>query len=222
MHIRTARLTDAEAIRGIYNRAIGTIATFDLEPRSLEEQQQWLAMRSGAHVVLVADENGIVAGFASLSPYRDRPAYRTTVENSVYVDHNLGTVVKDGMGFPTDPVTAVELHVHEAARERAHAGAAVALDEIQAGAQVLSQRLNDSTSQLLSPPGAFNSPGIGVKIRWINLASSTRASRSSTTSPSPPRTSRCTPCPKTSPATATSTARAGRPSAPSASSGYDY
>ena len=36
--------------------------------------------------MLVADDNGIVAGFASLSPYRDRPAYRTTVENSVYVD----------------------------------------------------------------------------------------------------------------------------------------
>jgi L-amino acid N-acyltransferase YncA len=86
VQIRTARLTDAEAIRGIYNRAIGTIATFDLEPRSLEEQQQWLASRSGAHVVLVADDNGTVAGFASLSPYRDRPAYRTTVENSVYVD----------------------------------------------------------------------------------------------------------------------------------------
>jgi L-amino acid N-acyltransferase len=86
VHIRRARLTDAEAIRGIYNRAIGTIATFDLEPRSLDEQQQWLAQRSGAHVVLVAEEGGPLAGFASLSPYRDRPAYRTTVENSVYVD----------------------------------------------------------------------------------------------------------------------------------------
>jgi phosphinothricin acetyltransferase len=79
-------LTDAEAIRGIYNRAIGTVATFDLEPRSLDEQQQWLAQRSGAHVVLVADDGGPLVGFASLSPYRDRPAYRTTVENSVYVD----------------------------------------------------------------------------------------------------------------------------------------
>ena len=86
MQIRTARLTDAEAIRGIYNRAILTVATFDLEPRSLEEQQQWLALRSGAHLVLVADNGGTLAGFASLSPYRDRPAYRTTVENSVYVD----------------------------------------------------------------------------------------------------------------------------------------
>jgi phosphinothricin acetyltransferase len=89
VHIRTARLTDAEAIRGIYNRAILTVATFDLEPRSLEEQQQWLAMRSGAHLVLVADAGGSLAGFASLSPYRDRPAYRTTVENSVYVDESF-------------------------------------------------------------------------------------------------------------------------------------
>ena len=88
MQIRTARLTDAEAIRGIYNRAILTIATFDLEPRSLEDQQGWLAQRSGAHIVLVADDNGTLAGFASLSPYRDRPAYRTTVENSVYVDES--------------------------------------------------------------------------------------------------------------------------------------
>ena len=86
MQIRTARLTDAEAIRGIYNRAILTVATFDMEERSLDEQQQWLAKRSGAHIVLVADEGGVLAGFASLSPYRDRPAYRTTVENSVYVD----------------------------------------------------------------------------------------------------------------------------------------
>lgn len=88
MQIRTARLTDAEAIRGIYNRAILTIATFDMEPRSLVDQQGWLAQRSGAHIVLVADDNGTLAGFASVSPYRDRPAYRTTVENSVYVDQS--------------------------------------------------------------------------------------------------------------------------------------
>jgi L-amino acid N-acyltransferase len=90
VQIRTARLTDAEAIRGIYNRAILTVATFDMEERSLDEQQQWLAMRSGAHIALVAaDEGGTLAGFASLSPYRDRPAYRTTVENSVYVDQSF-------------------------------------------------------------------------------------------------------------------------------------
>ncbi|MEZ5167803.1 MAG: N-acetyltransferase family protein [Acidimicrobiales bacterium] len=40
----------------------------------------------GALGVVVAERDGVVAGFASLSPYRPRAAYRTTVENSVYVD----------------------------------------------------------------------------------------------------------------------------------------
>ncbi len=86
MQIRLARLADAEAIRAIYNVEVTTsTVTFDLEPRSLEVQQQWLSQRSGAHAVLVADDAGEVIGFASLSPYRDRPAYRTSVEDSVYI-----------------------------------------------------------------------------------------------------------------------------------------
>ncbi len=55
-------------------------------PRSLEEQEAWLSERSGALAVIVAvDEDDHVVGFASLSPYKPRPAYRTSVENSVYV-----------------------------------------------------------------------------------------------------------------------------------------
>lgn len=91
MEVRLAQLDDAEAIRQIYNTEVTTsTVTFDLVPRSLADQQQWLLDRSGAHAVIVAvDDDGSVAGFASLSPYKDRPAYRTTVEDSVYVhrDH---------------------------------------------------------------------------------------------------------------------------------------
>ena len=91
MEVRPAQLDDAEAIRAIYNAEVSTsTATFDLVPRSLAEQQAWLAARSGAHVaVVVSDDEGEIVGFGSLSPYRDRPAYRTTVEDSVYVrgDH---------------------------------------------------------------------------------------------------------------------------------------
>jgi len=75
----------------IYNREVesGT-ATFDMSPRSLEQQLEWVAGHSGAHPAVVAvttDEAGrdVVVGFGSLSPYRPRPAYSTTVENSVYV-----------------------------------------------------------------------------------------------------------------------------------------
>lgn len=90
MLIRPARTDDAEAIRQIYNHEVLTsTVTFDLVPRSLGEQVQWLEARSGAHAVLVAldgaDDDAEVIGFASLSPYRDRPAYTTTVEDSVYV-----------------------------------------------------------------------------------------------------------------------------------------
>jgi L-amino acid N-acyltransferase YncA len=88
--IRLARLDDAASIADIYNHAVTTTtAVFDLVPRTLAEQEAWLSARSGAHVVLVATGEDGLLGFASLSPYHARPAYRTTVESSVYVreDH---------------------------------------------------------------------------------------------------------------------------------------
>ncbi len=87
MQVRPAELADAEAIAAIYNvEVLESTATFDLTPRSLEDQRTWQIERSGAHAVLVAlDDDGVLAGFASLSPFRDRPAYSTTVESSVYV-----------------------------------------------------------------------------------------------------------------------------------------
>jgi phosphinothricin acetyltransferase len=55
-------------------------------PRTREEQLAWLVEHSGAHPAIVAVEGaGTVVGFGSLSPYRPRPAYSTTVEDSVYV-----------------------------------------------------------------------------------------------------------------------------------------
>ena len=87
MELRLADRRDAEAIREIYNREVlESTATFDLVPRSLEDQQAWLAARSGARAAIVAvGADGEVVGFGSLSPWRDRPAYATTVEDSVYV-----------------------------------------------------------------------------------------------------------------------------------------
>jgi L-amino acid N-acyltransferase len=87
VHLRSARSDDAEAIRAIYNLEVTTsTVTFDLEPRSLDDQRAWLAARSGAYSAVVAvDEDDEVVGFGSLSKYKDRPAYATSVEDSVYV-----------------------------------------------------------------------------------------------------------------------------------------
>ena len=87
IRVRLAVRDDAEAIRRIYNHeVVHTTHTFDLVPRTLDEQVAWLTERDGALGVVVAELDGSVAGFASLSEYRPRAAYRTSVESSVYVD----------------------------------------------------------------------------------------------------------------------------------------
>ncbi len=85
--LRPAVVGDAEAIRSIYNVEVaGSTVTFDLVARSLEDQVAWIEEHSGGHPAIVAtDDLGAVVGFGSLSPYRERPAYFTTVEDSVYV-----------------------------------------------------------------------------------------------------------------------------------------
>ena len=84
--IRAAAAPDAEAIAEIYNQAVlTTVATFDTRPRSLAAQRRWLAEHGGPHPVRVAVANGQVIGWASLSPWSDRPAYDGTAEVSVYV-----------------------------------------------------------------------------------------------------------------------------------------
>ncbi len=86
VRIRPATIDDAEATLEIYNaEVVGSDVTFDLVPRTVEAQREWLDERSGALEVVVAEVDGEVAGFASLSTYRERAAYRGTVEDSVYV-----------------------------------------------------------------------------------------------------------------------------------------
>ena len=87
--LRPAAEQDIEAIRSIYNHEVenGT-STFDLRPRSSEEQKLWFDTHVGAYAAIVATEAEQVVGFGSLSPYRERPAYRGTAEVSVYVHHS--------------------------------------------------------------------------------------------------------------------------------------
>ena len=97
--VRLARPGDAEAIRAIYNLEVTeSTVTFDLVPRTLADQLAWLAEHNGVHPAVVAERDGEVVGFGALGPYRSRPAYATTVEDSVYVrrdqrGHGCGRVI---------------------------------------------------------------------------------------------------------------------------------
>ena len=84
--VRKAVLSDLGAITEIYNDAIlKTVASFDTEPKSLEEQKTWFANHSDKYPILVAEQGGLIVGWASLSRWSDRCAYSDTAEVSVYV-----------------------------------------------------------------------------------------------------------------------------------------
>jgi phosphinothricin acetyltransferase len=86
--IRPAAPADIAAITAIYAGAVrhGT-ATFELEPPDAAEmRRRYDALRAQGFPYLVAERDGRIAGYAYAGPYRPRPAYRFTVENSVYLD----------------------------------------------------------------------------------------------------------------------------------------
>lgn len=91
VRIRRATPADAPAIAAIYNHEVEhETSTFDLVPRSAQDQLDWQNAREGAFGVFVAELAGEVVGFGALSPYKERAAYRTTVEDSVYVRRDMG------------------------------------------------------------------------------------------------------------------------------------
>jgi phosphinothricin acetyltransferase len=83
---RPARRNDIGEITEIYNEAIlTTVATFDTEIKTLEEQEQWFDDHGVNNPILVAEHDGRCVGWASLSKWSDRCAYSDTAEISVYV-----------------------------------------------------------------------------------------------------------------------------------------
>jgi L-amino acid N-acyltransferase len=88
MHsFRLATTADLPAISAIYNYyVLHSTCTYDLEPETLAARQQWFESHSpGKYPVTVAESEGQVVGWGSLSKFRDRPGYDPTVEASVYV-----------------------------------------------------------------------------------------------------------------------------------------
>jgi L-amino acid N-acyltransferase YncA len=86
--IRSARVDDIAAITGIYAHAVTTgTASFELEaPTKAEMTQRMQSLLDGKFPYLVAESDGVVVGYAYAALYRTRPAYRFSVEDSVYVD----------------------------------------------------------------------------------------------------------------------------------------
>jgi len=84
--VRPATAADLPAVAAVYDHQVLTgVATFDLEPQGTAYWEQRLAARGPGDHLLVAEEDGVVLGYAASSAYRPRPAYRHTREVSVHL-----------------------------------------------------------------------------------------------------------------------------------------
>lgn len=87
--IRAARSGDVPAINELYNQFVAdTAITFDVEPSSLEKRMEWFQKFSttGPLRLLIAEVEGIFAGYVGTLQFRVKEAYRTSVETTIYID----------------------------------------------------------------------------------------------------------------------------------------
>ncbi len=107
IEVRPAASGDLTAITDIYNDAIlNTVATFDLETKSVDDMRLWLEKHSGDYPAVVCISEAKVVGYASLNEYSPKKAYAATAEVSVYIDRGsrrkgygralLGAIIEAG------------------------------------------------------------------------------------------------------------------------------
>jgi phosphinothricin acetyltransferase len=86
--LRPATEADLAPINDIYNHyVLHSTCTYQEQPERIEDRQKWFRHHGEKHPVIVATADTRVVGWASLSAYHPRSAYRYTVENSIYVHH---------------------------------------------------------------------------------------------------------------------------------------
>jgi phosphinothricin acetyltransferase len=132
--IRHAQAADLGAILDIFNDAISkTTSVYYYEPHTIADRLSWYEKKiSDGFPVLVFEEKDQVIGFATFGPFRDRPAYKYTVEHSVYVhkDHR-----GKGVG------TRLMIELIKVANERGYATMVAGIDSSNEVSRVMHENL---------------------------------------------------------------------------------
>jgi phosphinothricin acetyltransferase len=87
MLVRRAKASDPPRLTDIYNHyVVHTPVTFDVDPYTVERRESWFQQFSatGRYRLLVAEDAGLVIGYAGTTRFRPKAAYETTVETTVY------------------------------------------------------------------------------------------------------------------------------------------
>lgn len=125
----------AQAILGIFNEAIAnSTALYDYHPRTPKNMEGWFAAKAagGFPVIGAVDDDGGLLGFASYGTFRAWPAYKYSVEHSVYVhkDHRGRGLGPALMGQLIEAARAQQLHVMIGAIDAANAGSIALHDRL--------------------------------------------------------------------------------------------
>ncbi|MFS1513103.1 arsinothricin resistance N-acetyltransferase ArsN1 family A [Chengkuizengella sp. SCS-71B] len=89
MEIRLAEFKDLIPILNIYNQGIeDRIATLETEVKNMEYINNWFKNRDEKYVVIVAEENEQIVGWASINPYNSRCAYNGVGEIAIYIERD--------------------------------------------------------------------------------------------------------------------------------------
>lgn len=92
VNIRPATRDDLPRINEIYNYyVINTPITFEIEPVTVESRAKWFAEHTAGdrYRMFVAEDAGAIVGYACTGPFRERAAYITSVEATVYLAHDV-------------------------------------------------------------------------------------------------------------------------------------
>lgn len=147
----------ASAILDIFNHAIATsTALYDYHPRPPEQMASWFASKQAGDLPVIGleDAQGQLLGFASYGPFRPQPAYKYTMEHSVYVHHG-----QRGRGLGRQLMEALIAE----ARARGNVHALVgAIDAANTGSRTLHEKLGFTLVGSL--------PQVGFKFGgWLDL-----------------------------------------------------
>lgn len=114
--MRYGETKDLQGLNDLYNHYVdATPITFDLEPTTLEQRRDWLHefKQTGPYRLLVAEQDGAVLGFAGTHRYREKAAYDSTVETTIYchpeaTGHGIGTLLYTRL---FEAIAGEELHM---------------------------------------------------------------------------------------------------------------
>lgn len=123
IELRPGERRDLVDLTAIYNHYVTTShVTFDDTPFTVAQRQEWLGhyATSGPHRLVVAEDDARVVGYATSSPFRPKPGYRTSVETAVYVAAGA-----DGHGLGSRLYERLFADIADEPLHRAYAGVAV-------------------------------------------------------------------------------------------------